>query len=224
MSAAELHHAVQRLSVLGSVLYVAAHPDDENTAFLTAMANGRHLRSAYLSMTRGEGGQNLLGTEQGSLLGMVRTHELLAARKIDGAEQFFTRAIDFGYSKTSKETLEFWGREEIAADVVRVIRRFRPDVIVTRFTSDAGTHGNHTSSAILAAEAFVAAGSPAMNAEQFPALKPWRANRIVWNAFRFGQGDRPAPPPNSAAIDLGQYDPILGLSYAELAGIARTMP
>lgn len=223
MSAAELHHAVQRLSVLGSVLYVAAHPDDENTAFLTAMANGRHLRSAYLSMTRGEGGQNLLGTEQGSLLGMVRTHELLAARKIDGAEQFFTRAIDFGYSKTSKETLEFWGREEIAADVVRVIRRFRPDVIVTRFTSDAGTHGNHTSSAILAAEAFVAAGSPAMNAEQFPALKPWRANRIVWNAFRFGQGDRPAPPPNSAAIDLGQYDPILGLSYAELAGIARTM-
>ncbi len=130
----ELSLALKRLEVLGSVLYVAAHPDDENTAFLATMAKHRHFRTGNLSITRGDGGQNLLGSEQGEMLGLIRTQELLGARRIDGAEQFFTRAIDFGYSKTTEETLNFWGKEETLGDVVWVIRKFRPDVIVSRFT------------------------------------------------------------------------------------------
>ncbi|MGB2869465.1 MAG: PIG-L family deacetylase, partial [Bacteroidota bacterium] len=150
LDAGELRLAIKRLTVLGSVLYVAAHPDDENTAFLAAMVKGGHYRAAYLAMTRGEGGQNLLGPEQGDLMGVIRTQELLAARRIDGAEQFFTRAIDFGYSKTPDETMRIWGKEKILADVVWIIRKYRPDVVVTRFTPTLGGHGNHTSSALLA--------------------------------------------------------------------------
>ncbi|HMD50157.1 MAG TPA: PIG-L family deacetylase, partial [Bryobacteraceae bacterium] len=132
--AAEIKLSLDRLNVVASVLMIAAHPDDENTALLAYLARGRKVRTAYLSLTRGEGGQNLIGSEQGDALGLIRTQELLAARRIDGAEQFFTRAVDFGFSKTSQETLEKWGREKILSDVVWVIRRYQPDVIVLRFT------------------------------------------------------------------------------------------
>ena len=135
-SAAEIAKRLQRLSVVGSVLYVAAHPDDENTALLTYLANGRGVRAVYLSMTRGDGGQNLIGAEQGIALGIIRTQELLAARRIDGAEQLFTRARDFGFSKSVDEALKIWGEDEILADTVLAIRRVRPDVIITRFSPE----------------------------------------------------------------------------------------
>ena len=174
-NAAEVKLALKKLTVLGSVLYVGAHPDDENTALLATLAQGRSYRTAYLSMTRGEGGQNLLGPEQGEMLGLIRTQELLAARRIDGAEQYFTRAIDFGFSKTSEETLHFWGKEKTLADVVWVIRTFKPDVIITRFTPTLGGHGNHTASAILAEEAFRAAADPTRFPEQLQHVSPWQA-------------------------------------------------
>jgi LmbE family N-acetylglucosaminyl deacetylase len=223
LHAAELRLALKKLTVLGSVLYVAAHPDDENTAFLTSMTKGRLMRTAYLAVTRGEGGQNLIGSEQGDLMGVIRTQELLAARRIDGAEQFFTRAIDFGYSKTSEETMRIWGKERILSDVVWIIRKFRPDVIVTRFTPTLGGHGNHTSSAALAAEAFEAAGDANRFPEQLASVRPWKPKRLVWNVFRFQQSDRPTRPENSVALDLGAYSPLLGESFTEIAGRGRSM-
>ena len=221
--AAELALALRKLNVLGSVLYVAAHPDDENTAFLATMAKGRLYRTAYLSCTRGEGGQNLIGPEQGDMLGLIRTQELLAARRIDGAEQYFTRAIDFGYSKSSEETFRFWGKERTLADVVWIIRRFRPDVMVTRFTSTLGGHGNHTASAALAEEAFRAAADPTRFPEQLAAVKPWQAKRIVWNVFRFAVNDSLRQDPGTVTLDLGAYSPLLGRSYLEIAGEGRSM-
>lgn len=219
--AGERRLALEKLSVLGSVLYLAAHPDDENTAMLAFLAKGRKLRTAYLSLTRGDGGQNLIGTEQGDALGVIRTHELLAARQIDGAEQLFTRAIDFGYSKTAEETLGIWGHEEILADVVWVIRRFRSDVIITRFPeSEDGGHGHHTASAILAREAFAAAGDPARFPEQLAYVTPWQPKRLFWNAWR--RPDQPAPTTPRLSVDLGTYDPLLGQAYTELAATART--
>ena len=219
----ELQVALNKLTVLGSVLYIAAHPDDENTAFLSAMANGGLYRTGYLAITRGEGGQNLLGPEQGDALGVIRTQELIGARRIDGAEQFFTRAIDFGYSKSTDETLEFWGKEEILSDVVRVIRTFRPDVIVSRFTPDRGGHGNHTASALLAQEAFRAAADPSRFPEQLRTLKPHQAKRLVWNVFRFSRSAGEQPSVASVVQELGAYSPLLGLSFGELAGKSRSM-
>lgn len=218
----ELGATFKKLNVLGSALYVAAHPDDENTAVIAALANGRMVRTAYLSMTRGEGGQNLLGTEQGAALGILRTQELLEARKIDGGTQFFTRAIDFGYSKTSEETIRLWGRERIVGDIVWVIRSFRPDVIITRFADTLGTHGNHTSSAILARQAFHAAADPAQFPEQLKLVEPWQAKRIVFNTFRFGSTGRD-PSPDAVSMDVGEYDVLLGSSYTEIAGRSRSM-
>jgi LmbE family N-acetylglucosaminyl deacetylase len=216
--------ALEKLSVLGSVLYVGAHPDDENTAMLAYLSEGRKLRTAYLSMTRGAGGQNLIGTEQGDALGVLRTEELLAARWIDGAEQFFTRALDFGYSKSAEESLQIWGHDAILADVVRVIRTFRPDVIITRFAGDgSGGHGHHTASAILAREAFSAAADPTRFPEQLATLKPWQAKRILWNAWRPRIENRPAGAPRLLSVDLGAYDPLLGESYTEIAARARSM-
>src|SRR5215213_11274642 len=185
--AAETQAALRRLLVTGSVLYVGAHPDDENTAMLAYLARGRGARTAYLSLTRGDGGQNLLGTEKGELLGVVRTQELLAARRVDGAQQFFTRAIDFGFTKSPDETFRFWGHDEVLADVVWVIRRFRHDVIIERFTTKGeGGHGQHTASAILASEAFEAAGDPARFPEQLKlGVKPWKPKRLLWNVFNF---------------------------------------
>ncbi len=221
--AAELRLALKKLTVLGSVLLVAAHPDDENTAFLAMMANGNLMRTAYLAVTRGEGGQNLIGSEQGDLMGVIRTQELLAARRIDGAEQYFTRAIDFGYSKTLEETIRIWGRERVLSDVVWIIRSFRPDVVVTRFTSTQGGHGNHTGSAALTNDAYAVAGDPAFFPDQLRFVQPWKPKRLVWNAFRFQQADRSVKPPNSVSLDLGTYNPLLGESYSEIAGRSRSM-
>ncbi|HWS54200.1 MAG TPA: PIG-L family deacetylase [Pyrinomonadaceae bacterium] len=222
MDAAEMSLALKRLSVLGTALYVGAHPDDENTALLAYLANGRGARTAYLSLTRGDGGQNLLGPEKGELLGLVRTQELLAARRLDGAEQFFTRAVDFGFSKSPEETLSVWGREPALADVVWVIRRFRPDVIITRFpTTGEGGHGQHTASAVLAREAFEAAGDPARFPEQLDHVRPWRPKRLIWNVFARG-GERPAGADKLLTVDVGEYDPLLGKSYTEVAAESRS--
>lgn len=223
MDSARIRLALQKLQVVGSALYVAAHPDDENTAFLAWLSNGRKVRTAYLSMTRGDGGQNLIGTEIGEQLGVIRTQELLGARRVDGAEQFFTRALDFGFSKNPEETFSIWGRDRILADAVYVIRRFRPDIIVTRFPTDgSGGHGHHTASAILAEEAFAAAADPARFPEQLATVKPWQAKRLLWNAFRFGsQG--PDTTRGRIRVDLGAYQPLLGRSFSEIAGESRTM-
>src|SRR3954470_9160574 len=221
--AAETQAALRRLLVTGSVLYVGAHPDDENTAMLAYLARGRGARTAYLSLTRGDGGQNLLGTEKGELLGVVRTQELLAARRVDGAQQFFTRAIDFGFTKSPEETFRFWGHDEVLADVVWVIRRFRPDVIIARFpTTGEGGHGQHTASAILDSEAFDAAGDPARFPEQLKYVEPWKPKRLLWNVFNFG-GGRPKDADKMLTADVGAYDPLLGKSYTEIAAESRTM-
>ena len=222
--AARLQALLERLNTLGSLLMLGAHPDDENTAVIAYFARGRHIRTAYLSATRGEGGQNLIGPEQGPLMGVIRTQELLAARRIDGGEQFFTRAIDFGYSKSPDEALERWGRERLLSDMVRVIRRFRPDVIVTRFPHEgSGGHGQHTAVGQLSVEAFQAAGDPGRFPDQVKqGLRPWRAKRLYWNTYGFGR-QREAARQDRLTIDTGQYDPLLGRSYAEVAGESRSM-
>jgi LmbE family N-acetylglucosaminyl deacetylase len=220
---AELRLALRRLRVLGSVLYVGAHPDDENTAMLASWSQGRLVRTAYLSLTRGDGGQNLIGDQIGEALGVIRTHELLAARHVDGAEQYFSRALDFGFSKNPQETLEFWGKDSILSDVVWVIRGFRPDVMVLRFPTDGrGGHGHHTASAILAEEAFAAAGDPARFPEQLRYVKPWRPKRLLWNVFGRDTSTATghAPP---LRVDLGAYQPVLGRSFSEIAGESRSM-
>jgi len=188
MNATEIQLGLQKLNVLGRVLYVAAHPDDENTNLMALWSNGSLYDTAYLSLTRGDGGQNLLGPELRERLGVIRTRELLAARQIDHARQFFTRAVDFGFSKSADETLRLWNREKILADVVWVIRKFRPDVLVTRFSPEDGlTHGHHTASAILAQEAFKAAADPNQFPEQLKWVKPWQAMRLVWNTSQIGR-------------------------------------
>ena len=163
---------LESLNNVGSVMMIAAHPDDENNALLAYLARGRHVRTAYLSLTRGEGGQNLIGREQGDALGMIRTQELLAEHRIDGSEQYFTRAIDFGFSKTADETLKKWNRDKVLGDVVWNIRRFRPDIIILRFTgTPRDGHGHHQASAILGREAFSAAADPARYPEQLKYVK-----------------------------------------------------
>ncbi len=210
--------AIQKLGVLGSVLMIGAHPDDERADTLAYFARGRLMRAAYLSITRGEGGQNLIGSEQGDLLGVIRSQELLAARRIDGAEQFFTRAIDFGYSKSAQETFEKWGHERILGDVVWVIRKFRPDVVILCFsgTSRDG-HGHHQASAILGREAFTAAADPKRFPEQLEFVQPWQAKRLFWNVY--GQTSEPG----QIQLQTGEFNPVIGYSYAELAGISRSM-
>jgi len=205
---------------------IAAHPDDENTALLAYYARGRKMRTAYLSLTRGEGGQNLIGSERGAALGIIRTQELLAARRIDGAEQFFTRAIDFGFSKTADETLGKWGRENVLGDIVWVIRRFRPDVVILRFSgTPRDGHGHHQSSAILGKEAFTAAADPQRFPEQLKWVKPWQATRLLFNVFAFTPQQEQAAEamPGRLEIDAGEYDPVLGKSYTEIAGSSRSM-
>ena len=186
--AGELQVALHKLNVLGSVLYVAAHPDDENTAALAYFSKGRKYRTAYLSLTRGDGGQNLIGPEKGAEIGIIRTQELLAARRIDGAEQYFTRAIDFGYSKTPEETLDFWGQKQILSDIVWVIRFLQPDVVISRFAMDGSSgHGHHTASGWLVKEAFRAAADPQVFPEQLKSVSPWQAKRLYWNSWRPNQ-------------------------------------
>jgi hypothetical protein len=186
---------------------------------LAYLSKGRKYRTAYLSLTRGEGGQNLIGPEQGAAIGIIRTQELMAARRIDGAEQFFTRAVDFGYSKTAAETFEFWGKEKILADIVWVIRKFRPDVIMSRFAAEsAGGHGHHVASGLLVKEAFTAAADPIRFAEQLKYASPWRAKRLLWNSWRPTQDEIK----NRLRVDTGEYNPLLGKSYSEIAGDSRS--
>jgi LmbE family N-acetylglucosaminyl deacetylase len=221
-SSSQIFQQIKKLDVLGSVLYVAAHPDDENTRLLAFLANDKLYRTGYLSMTRGDGGQNLIGDEQGIELGLIRTQELLAARRIDGAEQFFTRAYDFGFTKSPEETFQFWDHDKILSDVVWVIRRFQPDVIITRFpTTGEGGHGHHTASAILAGEAFDAAADPTKFPEQFKyGVKPWQAKRLLWNTFNFGSVNTERP--DQFKIDAGGYNALLGESYGEIAAESRS--
>ena len=222
LNAAEIKAGLQKLNVVGSALYIAAHPDDENTRLLAYLAKERKVRTGYLSITRGDGGQNLIGTEQAELLGVIRTQELLAARKVDGAEQFFTRAIDFGFSKTSKESLKLWGKDQTLADVVWVIRNFKPDIIITRFPEDGRAgHGQHSASAILAREAFHAAADPNSFPEQLKHVKPWKAKRIVWNTFNFNNSNNTTAD-DQLKINVGLFNPLLGKSYGEISAQSRT--
>jgi len=227
-NAAEILHRMQKLNVLGSVLYIVAHPDDENTRLITWLANGKKVRTGNLSLTRGDGGQNLIGPELGDALGIIRTQELMEARRIDGGEQFFTRAVDFGFSKNATESFEKWGKQEVLSDVVRVIRTFRPDVIITRFAPDRSAgHGHHEASAILAEEAFDLAGDPKAFPEQLKeGLEVWQPRRLFFNGSTWWKKDLAEFAKTDAdwfTVDVGGYDPLLGVSYTELAGRSRSM-
>jgi LmbE family N-acetylglucosaminyl deacetylase len=218
---ATIQQSFKKLNVLGSVLYMAAHPDDENTRLLAYLAQEKHYRTGYLALTRGDGGQNLIGNEQSEILGLIRTQELLAARRVDGAEQFFSRANDFGFSKGPEETLRIWDHEKVLGDAVWVIRKFRPDVIICRFpTTGEGGHGHHTSSAIIAGEAFKAAADPKRFPEQLKYVQTWQVKRLLWNTFNFGSANTTAP--NQFKIDVGVYNPILGKGYGEIAADSRS--
>jgi LmbE family N-acetylglucosaminyl deacetylase len=222
LNSAEIFLRIKKLNTLGSVLYIAAHPDDENSRLIPYLAKERLFRTGYLSMTRGDGGQNLIGDEQGVELGLIRTQEMLAARRIDGGEQFFTRAFDFGFTKTTEEALKTWGKEKTLSDVVWIIRRFQPDVIITRFPEDSRAgHGHHSASSLLAHEAFEAAGDPKRFPEQFKfGVKPWRPTRLLWNTFNFGNVNTTSE--DQFKIDVGLFNPILAKSYGEIAADSRS--
>lgn len=222
LNSAEILLGLKKLTTVGSVLYIAAHPDDENTRLLGYLAKEKNLRTGYLSLTRGDGGQNLIGKEQGEELGLIRTQELLAARRTDGAEQFFTRANDFGYSKNPEETFTIWNKDSILADVVLAIRKFKPDVIICRFpTTGEGGHGHHTASAILAVEAFDLAADPTKFPEQLKYTEIWQAKRLFWNTFNFGGTNTTSP--DQLTLDVGVYNPLLGMSFGEVAANSRSM-
>ena len=226
MSGGEIQLSLQKFNVLGRVLYLAAHPDDENTNLMAFWANGSLYDTAYLSITRGDGGQNLIGPELRERLGIIRTEELLAARRLDHAQQFFSRAVDFGFSKTAEESLRIWDHDKILSDVVWVIRKFRPDVVVTRFSpEDQLTHGHHTASAILAQEAFAAASDPNRFPAQLAFVKPWRATRLVWNTspFFFSNRNLPFDPTGLTTLEAGGYNPLLGKAYTEIAAASLSM-
>ncbi len=218
--------ALKQLPYSASVLYIAAHPDDENNRLLTYLVKGRHIRTAYLALTRGEGGQNLIGREQGDALGLIRTEELMAARNVDGAEQFFSRAIDFGFSKNPEETLSFWNRDSILSDMVWVIRKFQPDIVIDRFpTTGEGGHGNHTASAILTLDALkLAADSTAfpeqLNTENSSPVKVWKVKKAYWNTFNFGGTNTTSK--DQLHIQVNGYNTILGSTYGELAAKSRS--
>ncbi len=222
-TSSEILLQLKKLNTVGSVLYIAAHPDDENTRLIAYLANEKCLRTGYLSLTRGDGGQNLIGPEQGVELGVIRTQELLAARRIDGGEQFFTRAYDFGFSKSPEETLQKWNKDSILSDMVWVTRNFRPDIVITRFATDgSGGHGHHTTSAILAEEAFEAAGDPTRFPEQLKHVEVWKPRRLFWNvSTRFQNPNADMSP--YIKLDVGGYNPLLGKSYGEIAAESRSM-
>ncbi len=220
---AQIYHQIQKLNTLGKVLYLAAHPDDENTRFISYCANEKNYQTAYLSLTRGDGGQNLIGPELREELGIMRTQELLAARRIDGGIQYFSRANDFGYSKTAEETLEIWDKEKILGDVVRVIRMFRPDIIVCRFPAiNYGGHGHHTASTLLGIEAFDLAADPEAYPDQLEYLDTWQVKRMVVNTGRWWNDTISAEDPGVVVEDLGLYNPVLGTSYNEMAALSRS--
>jgi LmbE family N-acetylglucosaminyl deacetylase len=216
--AGEIEQGLRKLNELGTVLMIGAHPDDERTNVLAYFARGRHMRAAYLASTRGEGGQNIIGPEQGAALGLIRTQELLDARRVDGAEQFFTRAIDFGFTKTADETMKKWGHDRILADMVWVIRRYRPDIIVPCHSgTPSDGHGQHQATGILAREAFEAAGDPTKFPEQLRYVQPWRPAKLVSSGGgRGGAGQ-------GAQINTSGYDPLSGYSFDQLASMSRGM-
>lgn len=224
-SSSEIFQNIKKLNVLGSVLYIAAHPDDENTLMLSYLSKDQLVRTGYLSLTRGDGGQNLIGAEQGYNIGVIRTQELLAARRIDGAQQFFSRAYDFGFSKTRDETLNFWDKDKVLGDVIWMIRKFQPDVIITRFPPDprAG-HGHHQTSAFLAEEGFKLAADPKAYPDQLDFVKPWQSKRLVWNTYTPGFTN--SKPTEEKApfvpVEIGGYNAVLGKSYTEIAAESRS--
>ena len=225
-STGEILQQLEKLKTLGSVLYIAAHPDDENTQLISYLSNGMHLRTGYLAATRGDGGQNLIGTEIKEALGVIRTQELLAARKVDGGEQFFSRAVDFGYSKHPDETFNKWDRDKVLSDFVWAIRKFKPDVIVTRFTTEPGiTHGHHTASAILAKEAFALSNDPSAYPEQLDYVDLWEVKKIFWNVstWHFRRSKRVFNPDDYVSIDVGTFNEYLGQSYTEISAKSRSM-
>jgi LmbE family N-acetylglucosaminyl deacetylase len=222
-NSSDIQLKLQKLKVLGNVLYVAAHPDDENTAIITYFANERKVNTAYFSFTRGDGGQNLIGPEIREKLGLIRTNELLEARKIDNGIQFFSRAVDFGYSKHPDETFKIWDREKVLGDLVWVIRNFRPDIIITRFNIVPGTtHGHHTASAILAGEAMDLAGDPSKFPEQLTYVEPWQPRSLYWNAYFWRRSDYLKDSSSLISVDVGKYNELLGMSYSEIAALSRS--
>ncbi len=224
--AGEIQQKLNKLNVLGTVLYVAAHPDDENTSVIAYFANEELFRTAYLSATRGDGGQNLIGPEIREGLGLIRTQELLAARRTDGGQQFFSRANDFGYSKHPDETLTIWEKDKVLADFVRVYRQFRPDIIITRFNIAPGeTHGHHTTSAMLAKEAFEKAGDPNAFPDQLKELEPWQPQKIFWNTspWFFARSDMEFDTAAYKSLEIGAFNPLLGQSYNEISALSRSM-
>ncbi|ANI87913.1 hypothetical protein A9P82_00405 [Arachidicoccus ginsenosidimutans] len=221
-NSASIYRDIKILKHLPKVLYLAAHPDDENTGLLTWLVNGDNIETAYLSLNRGEGGQNLIGSEQGAALGLIRTHEMLDARALDGAKQFFSRVIDFGFSKNSRDTYSQWNVDSVTSDVVWIIRKFRPDVIICRFppTAAAG-HGQHAASAIAAAKAFDLADDKNAFPQQLKYVSVWQPKRLLWNTFNFGSIN--TTNENQFQLTIGQYNPELGMGYNELAGLSRSM-
>lgn len=223
-TSSEIYLRLKKLNVLGSVLYVAAHPDDENTKLISWLANEKLVNTGYLSVTRGDGGQNLIGPEIGQNLGVIRTQELLQARKIDRGQQFFTTAIDFGFSKNPEETFNIWDKERVLSDMVWVIRNTKPDIIITRFSSKpGGTHGHHTASAILAEEAFKAAGDKSRFSEQLRYVSTWQPKRLLWNTSWWFYGSEDFDKTGLISVDVGEYNPLLGKSYTEIAAEGRSM-
>lgn len=227
-SSSDIYHSLQKLNFLGSALYIAAHPDDENTRFISYLSNHDKARTAYLSLTRGDGGQNLIGPELRELLGVLRTQELLAARRVDGGQQFFSRANDFGYSKHPDETLEIWNKKEVLGDVVRIIRKFRPDVIINRFDhrSPGSTHGHHTASAMLSYEAFDLVNDANAYPQQLGALETWQPKRLFFNTSWWFYGSQEkfekADKSKLMNFDVGVFYPTLGVSNNEIASLASS--
>jgi LmbE family N-acetylglucosaminyl deacetylase len=223
LSSSEIYQNIQKLNTVGNAMYIAAHPDDENTLLIAWLSKEKKVRTAYMAMTRGDGGQNLIGSEQGEYVGLLRTHELLEARKIDGGEQYFSRAVDFGFSKQTEEALSTWGKDKILEDLVYQIRKFQPDVLINRFPPDARAgHGHHSASAVLAAEAFDAAADPTKFPEQLKNVKVWQAKRLVWNTFNRGFTNAEPTDGPFIKLPLADYSPLLGKSYSEIAADARS--
>lgn len=226
-SSSKILQDIKKLNVLGNVLYMAAHPDDENTNFIAYMANEKLYNTSYLALTRGDGGQNLIGPEIREQLGMIRTQELLQARRTDGGKQFFSRANDFGFSKNPQEVFTIWEKENLLADAVWIIRNVKPDVIVTRFPPDSRAgHGHHSASSILAEEAFDAAADPKRFPEQLKYVQPWQAKRLLWNIGMWGMLNRAEFVKNAKEylqIDVGFYNALLGKSYGEISAESRSM-
>ncbi|HHH50265.1 MAG TPA: PIG-L family deacetylase, partial [Saprospiraceae bacterium] len=229
MTSAEIFDGIKKLQVLGSALYLAAHPDDENTRLIAYLSNELRMNTAYLSMTRGDGGQNLIGPEIRELLGIIRTNELLMARSVDGGHQLFTRANDFGYSKNPKETLKIWNKKEVLADVVWAIRKFQPDVIINRFDNNTTrrTHGHHTSSAKLSFEAFDLINDKNAYPEQLKYVNTWQPKRLFFNTSWWFYGSREkfekADKSRMINVDVGVYYPLKGKSNNEIAALSRSM-